>query len=258
MRIEERLEVLDNQAQHVSFLVTCREPRDLGDALLTLTLVNEQGEGLDAVAKLARMYQGLARRHGLDVEVLSDCQGGQPNQDAIVMHVSGAGAFALLTGESGLHQISRVRGENRGNKRRTVDRDVVRVDVLPAPGGENPLARDDVRIETRPLSDAKGRLIGKPKHEVQLLHVPTMISVRAWTDGTKAQAGERVMVLLRAQVEAAGKIQQAPAASPLLVRRYSLGPAPLVRDLRSGRSTGRLDQVLDGHLEAFLQHPSSS
>jgi hypothetical protein len=26
----------------------------------------------------------------------------------------------------------------------------------------------------------------------------------------------------------------------------------LVRDVRTGRSTGRLDQVLDGHLDMFL------
>ena len=35
-----------------------------------LTLVSTEGAGLDAVGRLARLYQGLARRHGLDVEVL--------------------------------------------------------------------------------------------------------------------------------------------------------------------------------------------
>jgi hypothetical protein len=37
-----------------------------------------------------------------------------------------------------------------------------------------------------------------------------------------------------------------------VVRRYTLGPAPRVRDLRSGRTTGRLDQVFEGHLDVFL------
>ena len=40
---------------------------------------------------------------------------------------------------------------------------------------------------------------------------------------------------------------------PPVVRRYTLGPTTLVRDLRSGRTTGRLDQVLDGQLEMFLR-----
>jgi hypothetical protein len=33
---------------------------------------------------------------------------------------------------------------------------------------------------------------------------------------------------------------------------YTLGPSPLVRDTRSGKSTGRLDLVLDSHLDLFL------
>jgi hypothetical protein len=40
-----------------------------------------------------------------------------------------------------------------------------------------------------------------------------------------------------------------------VVRRYALGAAPLVRDARSGRSTGRIDQVFDGSLDVFLAAP---
>jgi hypothetical protein len=39
---------------------------------------------------------------------------------------------------------------------------------------------------------------------------------------------------------------------PPVVRRYSLGPAPLVRDVRTGKSTGRLDLILEGNLDPFL------
>jgi hypothetical protein len=37
-----------------------------------------------------------------------------------------------------------------------------------------------------------------------------------------------------------------------VVRRYTLSPAPLVRDTLTGKSTGRLDEVLDGHLDQFF------
>jgi hypothetical protein len=36
------------------------------------------------------------------------------------------------------------------------------------------------------------------------------------------------------------------------VRRYTFGPAPMVRDRRTGRSTGRLDRVLAGELELVV------
>jgi hypothetical protein len=72
-------------------------------------------------------------------------------------------------------------------------------------------------------------------------------------DGTKTQALERLRPLLQARLEAANTRAQDQPPRPPLVRRYTLGPTTLVRDLRTGRSTGRLDQVLEGHLEAFLR-----
>jgi hypothetical protein len=112
--------------------------------------------------------------------------------------------------------------------------------------------RDEVREEVHALGEAHGRLLARPRHEVRLLHVPTMISVSAWTDGAKAEAVKRLRPLLWARVEASRAAADDRGA---VVRRYSLGPAPLVRDVRTGRSTGRLELVLEGHLDVFLSPP---
>jgi ATP-dependent Clp protease ATP-binding subunit ClpC len=246
-RVDERLDALEGQARHVGFLVGCRDRRDLGDAFVALTLVATHGAGLDGVARLARMYAGLARRHGLAVEVLDDRRDGSPPEDVIVLGVSGAGAYALLAGEPGLHQVSRGRGEPRDGPR-AADRDVVRVEVLPVPY-EDADDRDEVHAETRPLAEVTGRLLARPRLEVSLRHAPTMLTLRAWTDRSKAEAVERLRPLLRARVAAA---ESASGGRVPVVRRYALGPAPLVRDARTGRSTGRLDLVLEGHLDMFL------
>ena len=50
-------------------MVGCREARELGDALVSLTLVASHGAGLDAVGRLAKMYLGLGRLRGLQAEV---------------------------------------------------------------------------------------------------------------------------------------------------------------------------------------------
>jgi ATP-dependent Clp protease ATP-binding subunit ClpC len=247
-RLDERLAALESRARHVGFLVHCRDGRELGDAYLSLTLVASRGVGLDAVAKLAGMYAGLARRRGLETQALDDRRGGAPPEDTLTLLVCGAGAYALLAGEAGLHQVSR--GTPRGRQR--PDRDVVRVEVMPAPSA-GPVA-DEVRTEVRPLADVRGRLLAKPRFEVQLLHVPTMIAVRAWTDGPKVEAVDRLRPLLAARVEATKERAEPTAGDGLgpFVRRYILGPAPLVRDLRTRRSTGRLDRVLQGHIDMFL------
>jgi peptide chain release factor 2 len=189
------------------------------------------------------------------VEVVADCPGGGPCEDALALQVTGAGAYALLAAEAGLHQVGRGRSERGGGKRRIVDRDVVRVEVFPLPGGDDGFGRDELRVEVHALADAKGRLLVKPRYEVHLLHVPSMIAVRGWTDGTKAEAATRLRPLLRARVEAAKAALTSDGNQPPVVRRYTLGPAPRVRDLRTGRTTGRLDQVLEGQLDVFLAPP---
>jgi ATP-dependent Clp protease ATP-binding subunit ClpC len=253
-RLSDRLDTLESQAGHVGFLLSCDDRQKLGDAFVTLRLVAAHGPGLDAMGRLARMYMALARRRGMEVEVLDDRQGGDPREDAITLLISGAGAFALLAGEAGLHQFLRGKGKTREGRRRTPEREAVRVEVLAVPAADGDFQRDEIKVQTAPLRSVQGRVMAHPKLDVQLLHVPTLFSIRAWTDGSKAEAVERLRPLLCARVEAA-RAEPACATQAPVVRRYTLGPAPRVRDLRSGRATGRLDQVLDGHLEQFLTLP---
>jgi peptide chain release factor 2 len=252
-RMDERLDGLEGQTRHVAFLVSCRNPRDLGDAFVVLTLVTQHGDDLDGVGTLARMYVNLAQRHNLEVEVLDDRRDAQSPgsalEDIIVLMVSGAGAYALLAGEAGLHQVSRGKSEASEEAGRRVDRDVVRVEVLPVP--EEPEGHEPIHVETRSLHDVKGRLLPRPRLEVVLRHEPSLLTLRAWSERSRNEAVERLRPLLRARVVAAGAEDMAHRPTPV-VRRYSLGPAPLVRDVRSGRSTGRLDLVLQGQLDIFL------
>jgi hypothetical protein len=253
---DEALAALEGRSRHVELLLGCREARELGDALVVLTRVGGHG-GLDGVGALARMYQRWAARCGLEVDVLGehrdDCPAGE---DGVILEVRGVGAVALLAGEDGLHQISRGRGERRTVRRGDEEagpppeRDTVRVEVLPMPaGGERGL-----QVEVVPLESAAGRLVARPRLEVRLRHEPSLLTLRAWTDLPRSEAVARLGAVLHARLLAA---EGAPerVTRPPVVRRYSLGPAPLVRDARSGRSTGRVDLVLQGHLDAFLALP---
>lgn len=251
-RWNERLDLLEGEIAHADFLVHCRESKDLGDALVTVQLVTAHGKGLDSVALLARMYKALAARRGLDLEVLDDRQGGEPAEDTITLVVSGAGAYALLSGEAGLHQVSR--GRKGDGDRRHMERDVIRVEVLPAPSRDADFGPDELRTEVHGLSGIKGRLLERPKFDIRLFHVPTMTSVRGWCEGSRSEAVKRLQVILRARVEADQNRAVASGRAPV-VRRYRLGPTTLVRDQRTGRHTARLDQVLQGNLDLFLLRP---
>src|SRR5262249_46695012 len=158
---------------------------------------------------------------GFEVTVLSDRVGGNPWEDAITLQLTGAGAFALLEGEAGLHHFSDKRTARNG--RRSAERDVVRVEVLRVPPEEVTFGANDWRIESRPLTGVAGRLLARPKLEVYLLHVDSKISVRAWTEAGKTQAVERLAPLLWARVEAARATPAGaatPSTLPPVIRRY--------------------------------------
>jgi hypothetical protein len=193
------------------------------------------------------MYKLLAERLDLEVEVLDDHCADDPPEDTVTLLVTGAGAYALLAQERGLHYLLEGRAETPDGRKGS-QREVVRVEVLTATMTGTGYGRDEMWAEVRPLEGVQGRLIARPRYEIHLSHKPTLTTLRAWTDRPKAEAVERLGPLLRARVEATGQ----ETAGNRVVRRYTLGPQPLVRDARSGKSTGRLDLVLDGHLDAFL------
>jgi ATP-dependent Clp protease ATP-binding subunit ClpC len=250
--IDARLDVLDARYQHLAFLVGCRDSQALGDALLTLSLSARQGPGLDGVPTLARMYLNLAANRGLEAKVLDDRRRDDPAEDTITLMVSGPGAYALLAGEAGLHQLSRGRKQDHAR----VERDIVRVEVLPVPGREPSFRPEEVKLEARPLGGLRGRLLAHLNHEVRAFHTPSLTSACCWCEGTKAEAMDRARTLLWARLQAGACPAAEGAGRPAVVRRYRLGPSALVRDHRTGKSTGRLDQVLDGHLDLFLLPPA--
>jgi hypothetical protein len=261
--MEDDLDTLESQARLLTFLVGCQNPRDLGDAYVVLTRVTHQGEPLDAVRLLARMYRELARRRALEVEVLDDRQRRDPDEDVIVLQVTGAGAYALLAGEAGLHNVSRSaashgvgrggRNEDRDEKSGS-DREVVRVEVLRVPWEPLP-PTETIRLQATDLPDHPGRLLERVTLEARLRHEPSSRQLIAWTDRSKRDAFEALSPLLQAMVAAESR-PEAPGLMPL-IRRYTLGPDQLVRDIRTGKRTARLDLVLEGHLDAYLQPPSA-
>jgi protein subunit release factor A len=261
---------LERRADHLELLFASKSPDRLADAFVELRLVSSQGEGLGAVETLTRMYMAFAARHGFEVVVLNDRLGGDPTEDAAALLVTGPGAHALLAAEAGLHEVMRgARPARDGRGRRTrdddetrpSDRDVVRVEVLPAPAEPRPFSRDEVRVDVRPLGREHRRL-ARPRWEITLLHLPTMVTMHVWSESRTDATLERLSAYLRARVDAGARAatrgdappesMPIPAALVAVVRRYALGPTPFVRDLRTGKKTAKVQRVLEGRIEMFL------
>jgi len=218
---------------------------DLGDAILVIASVKADGSGLDAVTTLARMYRGLAKRRGFELELLDDRRGGDPVEDTVAFAIGGAGAYALLRREAGLHQVRR---KVRGRDGRHDQRELVRVEVLRQPDSDAEPRADELRISIEARRGNESRFGKPPRFEASALHLPTMISVKTWQPGDRNSAAERTLTLLRARLATNG-VNPEPTE---VVRTYSLGTDARISDRRSGHSSGRIDRVLKGELEPFL------
>jgi hypothetical protein len=192
------------------------------------------------------MYEGFARRRQLTTTVL--CEMFDDRTDVACLRVEGLGAYLLLKGESGLHQFDR-RAKERVTRGREIvhhDRELVRVDVLPAGPEMAPAFRKVLKAQTTPLKPRRRRLL-ESDTAVSLFHTPSVRSLALWTSGPAPKAIERAAMALHTQLAAAGQVR-----NDTIVRYYDLHASPRVRDARTGRSTGDVGKVLKGHLEPLL------
>jgi protein subunit release factor A len=248
--LRDRIDQLRAELGQLGFIATCKDARDLGDAVIGLSLVDRSGAKIGAVEKLAAMYCALARRRRLDVEVLGERY--DEKVDRAFLLVSGLGAFALLSQEGGLHQLDhRTRARSPRNSREKVheDREVVRVEVLPTGGQPDKQFRQGVKATVTGLRPAKSRLLEKADLKVSLFHEASLRSLEVWTCGPRAPALERTLALLQAQIAAAAA---GHSAQTMIVRHYDLGISARVKDVRTGRTTHRVDRVFKGDLDALL------
>jgi len=248
--LRDRIEELRAEMEQLRFIAACKDARDLGDAVIGLSLVDHSGAGIGAVVKLASMYRSLAERRRLDVEILGEWH--DEKQDRVFVLVSGLGAFALLKQEAGLHQVdhrTRSKKPRGGHEIIQEDREIIRVEVLPA--GEQPdkKFRQGVKATITNLRPSRSRLLDNADLKVALFHETSLRSLELWTCGPRPAALERTLSLFHTQIAAP---PSGETAALKVVRHYDLGISARIKDMRTGRTTHRVDRVLKGYLDALL------
>jgi len=244
----EEFERLQLEVDHLTFVAQCGVAKSLGDALVTVSLVKRSGAPQDAVRKVAGMYEALAVRRRLAAEILGEMYSAE--LDCVYILVSGLGAYGLLKNEAGLHQVDRRYKQRHAKSSREVireDRELVRVNVRPAPLEPSLQFRKQVKTRVSALKPPRKRLL-TAEFVLNLLHEPTLCAVDLWTQGPKNAAVERGLMILAASAE----LNSEPAGSDGIVRQYDLGLAAKIKDTRSGRVTTRVEQVFKGDLNTLM------
>lgn len=220
-------------------------------------------ESQDWARMLFRMYTRWAERRGFKVELIEESSGEEAGIKSATILVKGHNAYGWAKTESGVHRLVRISPFDSAARRHTsfasawvypVVDDKIEIDVK----------ESDCRIDTYRSSGAGGQHVNTTDSAVRITHVPSGVVVAC--QGERSQHKNRATAwnMLRArlyeiELEKQEAKANADAASKTdvgwghQIRSYVLQPYQLVKDLRTGVTSGTPDDVLDGDLDPFME-----
>jgi peptide chain release factor 1 len=232
-------------------------PRDAADDRSAILEVRA-GTGGDEAALFAgdlfRMYERYASLHGWKMELLSASEGEVGGYREIIAAVRGAGVYARLKFESGVHRVQRVPETEASGRIHT---SAATVAVLPeAKEVDIEIRPEDLSVETLRASSKGGQHANTTSSAIRMTHIPTGITV-AVSSRSQHQNRAQALDVLRSRLyeaerekldserSSARKDQVGSGDRSERIRTYNF-PQGRVTDHRINLTLYKLDKVLSG------------
>ncbi|WP_145911847.1 peptide chain release factor 2 [Blastochloris viridis] len=220
-------------------------------------------ESQDWAEMLLRMYTRWAERRKFKVELVEWQAGEGAGIKAATIHVKGHNAYGWLKTEAGVHRLVRISPFDANARRQT---SFVSIDVYPEVDDRIviDINEADVRVDTMRSGGAGGQHVNKTESAVRLTHIPTGVAVVSEGDRSQHKNRAEAWRMLRAKLyerelkrrEAEAMAEQAAKTDigwGHQIRSYVLQPYQLVKDLRTGHTSGTPQAVLDGAIDDFME-----
>jgi peptide chain release factor 1 len=233
-------------------------PRDAADERAAMLEVRA-GTGGDEAALFAgdllRMYHRFADEQGWRFELISASPSELGGYKEAVASINGAGVFAKLKFESGVHRVQRVPVTEAGGRIHT---SAATVAVLPeAEEVDVHIDDKDLRIDVYRSSGPGGQSVNTTDSAVRITHIPTGLVVIQQDEKSQHKNKAKALKVLRTRLfelererlasERAGarKSMVGSGDRSERIRTYNF-PQGRVTDHRINLTLHKLDQILEG------------
>ncbi len=252
----ERLEAEEPALEReLKLLLLPKDEADEKSAILEIRAGTGGEEAALFAGALLRMYQRYAQLHRWRFELLSLSESDRGGVREAVAEVNGAGVFARLKFESGVHRVQRVPETEASGRIHT---SAATVAVLPeAEEIDIELQDKDLRIDVYRSQGAGGQHVNTTDSAVRITHLPSGIAVACQEGKSQHKNKAQAMKLLRAKLydaereardsarSADRKAQVGSGDRSERIRTYNF-PQGRATDHRIGLTLYKLDQVLNG------------
>ena len=260
--IQESLDEFTTNLEALRLSTLLNGEYDKNNAIIRLNAGAGGTEACDWSGMLYRMYTRYADRNGFSVEVLDMLDGDEAGIKSVTFQVNGENAYGYLKSEKGVHRLVRISPFNAAGKRQT---SFVSCDVMPEieEDLDVEINDDDLRIDTYRSSGAGGQHINKTSSAIRITHLPTGIVVTCKNERSQFQNKDNAMQMLKAKLYMLKQQENEEKISGIRgevkdiawgnqIRSYVLQPYTMVKDHRTGASSGNAGAVLDGDIDLFI------
>ncbi|MGR5906783.1 peptide chain release factor 1 [Bacillus paranthracis] len=263
--VKEEVSELESQektlSERLKILLVPKDPNDDKNVIVEVRGAAGGDETALFAGDLYRMYSRYAEVQGWKTEIIEASYTELGGYKEIIFMINGKGAFAKLKFENGAHRVQRVPETESGGRIHT---STATVAVLPeAEEVEIDIHEKDVRVDTFASSGPGGQSVNTTMSAVRLTHLPTGVVVSCQDEKSQIKNKEKAMKVLRARVY--DKFRQEAQAEYDQNRKQAVGtgdrserirtynfPQNRVTDHRIGLTIQKLDQILQGKLDDFI------